>query len=147
MQNFSLRVIKVVGQYFVLMGLSVGSLIARWDETVSVFSWIIFLSCFELTYSISVFLVLHDICFMKSLLNLMWDLFIQIFFPPHVVINLSSYTMVVKNLIYYGKYWFGYNRKFPDNIYLNLKLHVLFVLHDICSMKFLLNLIYDHKSE
>ncbi|KAF3950301.1 hypothetical protein CMV_023922, partial [Castanea mollissima] len=30
--NFSFRVIKGVGQYSVLMGLSVGNLIARWDE-------------------------------------------------------------------------------------------------------------------
>ncbi|KAF3948584.1 hypothetical protein CMV_025439 [Castanea mollissima] len=30
--NFSFRVIKAVGQYSVLMGLSVGNLIARWDE-------------------------------------------------------------------------------------------------------------------
>lgn len=30
--NFSFRFIKAVGQYSVLMGLSVGNLIARWDE-------------------------------------------------------------------------------------------------------------------
>ena len=64
---------------------------------VNAFFWIIFLGCFELTYSIGVLLVLHDICLMKFLLNLMWDLFTQPFFPPYVVINLSSYTMVVKN--------------------------------------------------
>ncbi|XP_075645065.1 uncharacterized protein LOC142616061 [Castanea sativa] len=30
--NFNFRVIKAVGQYSVLMGLSVGNLIVRWDE-------------------------------------------------------------------------------------------------------------------
>ena len=56
-------------------------LIDWWDEMVSVFSWIVFLGCFELIYSIGVLLVLHNLCSMKSLLNLMWNLSIQSFFP------------------------------------------------------------------
>lgn len=45
--NFSFRFIKAVGQYSVLMGLSVGNLIARWDEMD--FHSIQFWGCLEQT--------------------------------------------------------------------------------------------------